>query len=265
MWIVYFVTVLFATVLGGATGMGGGIIIKPTLDMLGHYNASGISMLSSITVFAMAVVSILRQRGNEDSPPSSVVAPLSIGAAIGGILGSFLLDAMIAGNSNSGVTILQNIILAVLVALIFVYLKYKEKLPSLNLASNKAGAVPAVVAGLTLGVVSSFLGIGGGPINVPVIIFCFGFSVKKAAICSLFTILSGQMAKILIAAIAGGFGAYDLSMLPVMLAGAVIGGFVGGSILKKVSKNAADVLFKAALCVVLCMCAVNILKQYLSV
>lgn len=253
--LIYFAIALFATTLGGMTGMGGGVIIKPTLDLLGHFDVSSISMLSSITVLIMAVVSLLTQRHSGEKPPASTALPLSVGAALGGILGSYLLDSFISGSAeNSLVTTAQNIILAALIMLLFINTQSKQKLTPLKLT----GAVPSVSMGLALGAISSFLGIGGGPINVPIIMLVFGFTARTSAICSLCTILFSQASKLLITAVGGGFEDYELSMLPVMLIGAVLGGFIGGAILKKASDKTSIVLFNLAQLLVFCICITNI-------
>ena len=259
MLIIYFAAALLATALGGMTGMGGGVIIKPVLDMLGHFDVASISLLSSATVFVMSAVSLLKQQKSPDKPSVSMVVPLAAGAAAGGILGNMLLNTLISSNADtSRITVRQNITLAALVLAILVYMQLKHKLPSPGLS----GIAPSALTGLFLGAVSSFLGIGGGPINVSAIIYIFGLTTKSAAICSLLIILFSQSARLLTTALGGGFGSYDLSMLPVMLAGAVIGGYIGGVILGRVSAKTADTLFNSAQAVVLCMCAVNIVRNW---
>lgn len=256
-YILYFIISIFATTLGALTGMGGGVIIKPVLDMLGHYDVASISMLSSITVFVMSAVSLFRQRNNPEKPKSLIAVPLAIGAVVGGNIGSSMLDAIINGSNNSiNVTVIQNIILASLIIVVFVYMLYKEKLrsPKLN------GIMPSALVGLSLGLVSSFLGIGGGPINVALIIFLFAFPSKMAALCSLLTILFSQSSKLVMALITGGFGKVDLTMLPVMLIGAVMGGFIGGAMHKRINDKTADILFNAAQIVVFAICVVNIIR-----
>ena len=59
--LLYLFIALGATTLGSMAGLGGGVIIKPILDFLGDYNLSTISVLSSFTVFSMAIVSIIKQ------------------------------------------------------------------------------------------------------------------------------------------------------------------------------------------------------------
>ncbi|MCL2694736.1 MAG: sulfite exporter TauE/SafE family protein [Clostridiales bacterium] len=257
-YLLYFVLSILATAIGAATGMGGGVILKPALDMLGHYDVASISVLSSATVFVMSAVSLWRQRKSPYRPQKNITIPLAAGAALGGNAGNLLLRRLLAdGGRSSQTTVVQNIVLAMLIVAVFVYMLHKQKLPSLN----RAGIASSALTGLFLGITSSFLGIGGGPINVALIIFVFGFSTKTAALCSLLTILFSQGANLLLTLLAGGFGGYALSMLPVMLAGAVAGGLIGAYTHRHTSAKATDILFNAAQVLAFCLCLLNILRS----
>ena len=59
--ILYFCIGLFATTFGSLVGLGGGVVIKSILDAIGTYDLTTIGILSSFTVFSMAVVSTGRQ------------------------------------------------------------------------------------------------------------------------------------------------------------------------------------------------------------
>ncbi|MEG2119590.1 MAG: sulfite exporter TauE/SafE family protein, partial [Pseudoflavonifractor sp.] len=59
--LLYFLIAIGATTAGSMTGMGGGVIIKPLLDLLHGFDVETIGVLSAITVFAMSVVSIGKQ------------------------------------------------------------------------------------------------------------------------------------------------------------------------------------------------------------
>lgn len=61
MMLIYFLVAVMATTIGATAGIGGGIIIKPILDFMGGYNLETIGILSSFTVFSMAIVSIIKQ------------------------------------------------------------------------------------------------------------------------------------------------------------------------------------------------------------
>ena len=56
----------------------------------------------------------------------------------------------------------QNVVLSLLILAVFLYMKNKSRIPSQELR----GVVVSLLVGVFLGICSSFLGIGGGPINV---------------------------------------------------------------------------------------------------
>ena len=255
--IVYFFIALGATTLGAVTGMGGGVFMKPILDILGDFSVSSISLLSAITVFFMALVSVYRQRKNEQKPETAVAVPLAVGAVLGGNVGSALLSRLIGGMSGAEVTLVQNAVLAALVVFVILYMRKKSSIHSPKLT----GVVPSALVGLALGVFASFLGIGGGPINVALIILLFDYPTKKAAACSLITILFSQAAKIVQVALTVGFAGYHLQMAPAMVVGAIAGGTFGAAIAKGIDEEKTDKLFQAAQLLILLICVVNIVRN----
>ena len=257
MYVLYFLIAIGATTIGAITGMGGGVFIKPILDILGDFDVGSISMLSAITVFCMSLVSAVRQRGSEYRPEGAVAVPLAVGAVVGGNLGSALLGKLIAGISGGAVTRTQNIVLAVLILFVIAYMAKKEAIRSPKLR----GVLPALAAGILLGFCSSFLGIGGGPINVALIILLFDYPTKKAALCSLITILFSQGAKLVMTALGSGFGAYRLDMAPLMVAGAIAGGLLGAYLAKRMDGERTDKLFQLAQVLILMICVVNIVRS----
>lgn len=254
--LVYFLIVLAATVIGSVTGMGGGVIIKPLLDLLGDFNAAGISVFSTVTVLVMAVVSLLRQRKNPERPDNRTAIPLALGAAAGGILGALLLGRLIRNLDSTRVTVVQNVILGLLIIFVFVYMNRKKRF-----STHLTGAVPAALAGLFMGLAASFLSIGGGPINVALIVMLFGFSTKSAALYSLFTILFSQLAKLVMLAVTGKLIIPDTGVLAAMLVAAVAGGLIGSVIHKRVSEKGANTLFSAAQILVFGLVVINVIRN----
>ncbi|MFI3129451.1 MAG: TSUP family transporter, partial [Bacillota bacterium] len=111
--VIYFAIAISATTVGALTGMGGGVIIKPVLDMIGGYDVATIGILSCVTVFAMSVSSIVRKVMQKSKFPVKLALYLSVGSMLGGLLGQNLLDhAIEAMGSGVKVTILQNVLLA---------------------------------------------------------------------------------------------------------------------------------------------------------
>lgn len=223
MGIVYFFVAIIATTVGALAGLGGGVIIKPSLDLLGHYDIGTISLLSTFTVFSMSVIAIYRQIRSGFKIEKQLLY-LASGAIIGGILGKSLFILLIEAVPEQLASGIQALLLAGLLIIVL----FKKFLPDFEVKNS----LIVLIVGLILGTTASFLGIGGGPINVAVIMMFLKMDIKKSAVASVFVILLSQSSKILSFLLTTGFAAYDLSMLWYMVPAAVIGGLVG-SLLNK--------------------------------
>ena len=62
----------------------------------------------------------------------------------------------------------------------------------------------------------------------------------RDSVCSLGTILFAQIAKLVTVALSTGFLVYDLSVAPVMVVGAIAGGFLGASLSKRFSEAGVE-------------------------
>lgn len=130
--IILFAISIFATTIGAITGIGGGVIIKPILDLIGVFDVATISILSSFTVLSMAVVSTYKQIKLKIFKISLRLILIGGASILGGIIGQSLLDLSISYvNSSSIIKVIQNVIMTIL--LIVVYL-YRDK--SLNIKFN---------------------------------------------------------------------------------------------------------------------------------
>ena len=249
-YVLYFLIAIGATTVGSLTGMGGGVIIKPLMDVLHGFDVQTIGVLSSLTVFSMSVVSIGKQMLARTKIPFGTAIPLALGSVAGGLAGEKLLQVIVdALRANSAVTVVQNVVLSLLILAVFLYMKNKSRIPSQELR----GVVVSLLVGVFLGICSSFLGIGGGPINVALIIYLFSFDTKTATVCSLVTILFAQISKLTTV--------FDLSIAPVMIVGAIAGGFIGASLNKKCSEAAVEKAFNAVQLLVLAISIFNIVRN----
>ena len=238
--------------------MGGGVMIKPSLDLLNHFPAESISVLSSITVFAMSIVSVGKHIQQKTVIPYTIALPLALGSILGGNAGQVGLKMTVSSlSSNSMVLVTQNSILSLLIIIVIIYMMQKDKIKSLRLA----GVLPPLLAGLVLGFFSSFLGIGGGPFNVALLIYLFSLSTKSAAVCSIIIILFSQLTKVVSIAMIEGFAVYELSLLPPMIAGGIIGGFAGAWINRKMSDKQVEKTFNVVQIAVLFICIYNIVRN----
>lgn len=253
--VLYFFIALICTFAGAITGMGGGVVIKPVLDMMGDFDSASIGALSSITVLAMSVTTFIRQAGKKRQTSIVKLLVLGISSAGGGALGQYIFEIMTQGASNAHtIKIIQNSILLFLIVCIFFYMLFRAKIKPLHL-NNIAFYI---LVGLVLGILSSFLGIGGGPMNVAILMLLFGMEIKEATFASIVTIMFAQIAKVVTILIGGGFGSYDLSMLPYMVIAGVVGGLMGSIVGKKISGKITAVAFNIMQLAVMVICIVNI-------
>lgn len=234
MRILYFLISILSTSIGATAGIGGGVIIKPILDFLGGYNLETINMLSSFTVFTMSIVSIIKQIKYKLKLEVRKTIFIGIGSIIGGFLGDEILTIIIKIiNNDAKVIMYQNIILAVLLIIVFVYMNNKANMKQFKIEES----LVCILIGIVLGTISSFLSIGGGPINVCVLTLCFSMNAKESAANSIITILFSQMPKIITSVDKVFAGYYDLTMLPIMVIGGIIGGIIGSKLNRNMSSN----------------------------
>lgn len=238
--LIYFSIALICTFAGAITGMGGGVVIKPVLDMMGDFDSASIGALSSITVLAMSVTTFARQVRKKRQLSIAKLIALGISSAGGGVIGQYVFDLMTEGASNAHIIkIIQNSILLFLIVCIFFYMLFRNKIKPLHLKN----IVFYILVGVLLGILSSFLGIGGGPLNVAIFMLLFGMEIKEATFASIITIMFAQIAKVVTILIGGGFGSYDLSMLPYMAVAGVVGGLIGSLVAKKISGKVTAIAF----------------------
>ncbi|MGI6578707.1 MAG: sulfite exporter TauE/SafE family protein [Saccharofermentanales bacterium] len=222
--ILFFVSFL-ASVVGAICGIGGGVIIKPLLDSLSIASVSTISFLSGCTVLGMTLYSVSKSiRSGDSQVDYKIATPLAIGAAFGGVAGKYLYTSIKDASPDPElVGAYQAIALAVITVGTLIYTIFKDKVKTHQL-TNK---VACLVIGLLLGMMSSFLGIGGGPINLVVLYFFFSMSTKIAAQNSLYIILLSQITSVLSTILAGEVPEFSVIWLVIMVIGGIGGGIAG--------------------------------------
>ena len=249
-----FAVCLAASTIGGVCGIGGGVVIKPVLDAVGVMSVSAVSFLSGLTVLSRAVSNVYTSRKSSELDTRRSL-PLGVGAAIGGVTGKQLFEMVkqTAGN-DSLVGALQAIVLGLMVLGTLIYVRNKAKIRTKNVQSAAAGAG----IGFALGLCSSFLGIGGGPMNLAVLYYFYSMTTKQAAINSILIILVSQIASLLMSIVKGSIPAFDPMMLIVMVAAGVLGGSVSSKLHKRLSTETTDKLFAALLVVIILICCYNL-------
>ena len=182
----------------------------------------------------------------------ATVLPVGIGGAIGGIVGKWLFSFIksLSDNPNK-VGVVQAACLLIVTVFTLVYTVFKDRITTKKLR----GLPILILVGLLLGIMSSFLGIGGGPINLVVLFYLFSMTTKEAVITSLYIIFISQIASLATAIITNTVPEFPVKVLVVMVAGGILGGVVGRIVNKKIADKTVDKLFIGLMAV---MIAINI-------
>lgn len=248
---------LLASSVGAIVGAGGGVIIKPVLDMLGVLPVSTVSFCAGCTVLGMSLCSLIRNRRDGVRLRLRTSTALAVGAVLGGLLGKYLFELVRSGFGNERMLgAIQALCLTVITFGVFLYVCNKDKLPSEHVENIAA----AIIIGIFLGVISSFLGIGGGTSNVAVLFFFFSMEAKEAAKNSLYIIIFSQLSSIISAVATGSVPSFEALHLACMVAGGIGGALAGAAISKRINNQGVERILKVLLLLIVAMDFYNILK-----
>ena len=259
--ILFFVVAFLSSIVGAICGIGGGVVIKPVLDMLQMGAPATINFLSGCTVLSMSLYSVSKAlRSGDSKVEMSTGTPLALGAALGGVVGKEMFSAVKAFFDGSPmVGGVQAIALGIITLGTLLYTLNKSHIKT-RTTYNK---LICVVIGLLLGIMSSFLGIGGGPINLVVLGYFFSMDTKTAAANSLYIILFSQLAS-LIATLISGVPEFRIPALILMVAGGIGGGIVGRKLNKKMDNRAVDKLFIGLMILIVGICVYNAVRAFIG-
>lgn len=233
----------FSCIVGAICGVGGGVIIKPLLDAFGIMDIAAINFLSGCTVFSMTLYSVIRSRisGNSRIERTTGI-PLAMGAAAGGILGKNLFQWILSVSEDINRTgTVQSVCLLAVTVGTLLYVLCKNRIKTHQIKNRFA----YTAIGLVLGIMSAFLGIGGGPINLVVLFFFASMDTKTAAENSLYMILVSQTASILYSILTRTVPAFPPEMLFFMVGGGISGGICGRGMNRRLDALVIDRLFIA--------------------
>lgn len=259
-YLVFVVVSLAASVIGSICGIGGGVIIKPVLDATGLYSVSTVSFLSGCVVLSMSAYSVIKAHlAGEYTSGEKETHLLAVGAALGGIAGKLTFDVIKSAfdNANAVGAVQAAALFAATLATV-VYTANERKIHTRAIKNS----VVCMAIGGTLGMMSAFLGIGGGPINLAALSFFFSMDTKTAAKNSLQIILISQLANLLFTVVRGTVPDFPVLLLLAMVLSGIVGGSIGRHINAKIDNKAVKNLFIAILCVIMCICIYNFVRFY---
>ena len=215
--------------LGSLIGLGGAEFRLPVLvGPLGYPARRAVPLnlaVSPVTISASLVI-----RGNALSYSTLAPYALVIGGLItGAVVAAFAGTALVHRLST---TLLNRIILVLLVGIGLALLVESVT------ATGGAGLVPpdapwrvgtAIAFGLVIGAVSSLLGVAGGELIIPTLVFAFGLDIKTAGTASLLISLPTVAVGVARHAARGAFPRPDVTATVVPMGlGSVVGALLGG-------------------------------------
>ena len=242
-------------VLSGMFGVGGGFLTTPLLIFYGIPPAVAVaSSAPQLTGASVSGVLAHRQRGGVDVQMGSV---LVVGGAIGAVLGGFIFQAL---QASGQIDMVVGILYVVLLGGIGITMG-REAIGSI--VATRTGAKPPapprrhhpliaslpgrwrfyksglyisplapLMLGLGTGVITALMGIGGGFILVPAMIYLLGMSTRVVVGTSLFQILFVTIATTMTHALTT--HAVDIVLASLLLIGSVTGAQVGVRFAQKV-------------------------------
>lgn len=247
---------LTASVIGAMCGIGGGVIIKPVMDIMGLTDVSSASFLSACTVLMMTAYTVFRsiRDGQGSRIELKNVAPLALGAAAGGLTGKIIFESVkgILPFADK-IGAYQAVILGIVAAGTLLYTINKSRIKTKHIKSQAV----SLIFGIGLGCMSSFLGIGGGPIDLVVLYYFFSMNTKTAVLNSLFIIFISQLLGIGYTVITEAVPDVSLLEVIIMSAGGILGGMAGKKINKKISAEMIDKLFAGVLTAIILISVYN--------
>lgn len=255
--IFYSLIIFLATLLGAITGAGGGAIIKPVLDFIGQDSVVTISTYSTIAVFAMCLSSIYKHSRHHLQLNLNIILGLGSGSLLGGLMGDLLFKLAAQTISNQKVTLIQSSLLLIVLLSVLIFNRFHERLPKYRITN----LILILLIGIIVGTLSVFLGIGGGPINIIVLMGLLSLTTKESTVYSIAMIFFSQIPKIIKLVLMNQSLSYDPWLLAMIAITAIIGGMVGTQINHRLSeKQVANTYFLMMICLLI-ICMFNIFQN----
>src|SRR5215216_2825206 len=245
--------------LGGLIGLGGAEFRLPVLAGVFGYKARRAVALNLAISLITVISSLLVRSSTLSLAPIIALLPVVIAMIVGSVSAAYVGTAFVHRISEH---LLERIILVFLVvigiALIveaFLPEQVAGLLPDLLLVQ----IIAAVLFGLAIGVVSSLLGVAGGELIIPTLLFAFGADIKAAGTASLLISLPTVAVGVVRHSHLNAFSERrDLTQtVAPMGIGSVIGAVVGGLLVGFVPAAA----LKTVLGVILIISAVRIFRR----
>ena len=228
--IVYFLMVMISDIIGSFSGMGGSIIIKPLFSMMSNYSLEIVIFCSNLSVLTMCLSSLYMSYREKDLALNKTSVSLTIGSFLGGIIGSLALDFLFATVKS----VVKPMQITLIILAIILAIDYQLRGQPIKNIWTSIGQYFGL--GFICGSVSVILGIGGGPINVWLLMLLAGISLKKATAYSLLAVFASIVTREIMSIPAAIHLHVPIHILIIFFIAAIFGG-IGGILAKKYLKT----------------------------
>nr|AAK96106.1 permease [uncultured crenarchaeote 74A4] len=223
-----------AGILGSMIGLGGGIIIVPILTFFGFPPTVAASN-RPFAAFSNSVASTISY-----SKQKRIEYPLGLKLGLIATPGT-ILGAII---STDAAPDLFKILFGFILIASSVYILLRKQIESRDKIISKQLIIFIIGTSFFAGIVSSFFGIGGGIIFVPLMVVGMGMSMKKAAPTSQLILLFASLSGIIVHSI---LGHPDFLQSGFLAIGSFFGGLVGAKLSLSVKERNLKILISVVL------------------
>ena len=238
-----------AGILGSLIGVGGGIIIAPALTYMG-FLPSVIASSSLLAVFATSISSTITY-ARKKYVNYWLGIKLALPAIPGSIIGGVITDLLLLDDFK--------IYFAILLISVGIYIFFKNKIISKTVVTIPKPLLYLILifGNFGAGIISSFFGVGGGIIFVPILVVLYKMKMINASPTAQFTLLisaiTGLVTHIILAHPEYSYG--------IVLA---IGSFFGAQIGSRSIHRINDIILSKILSFSLIIIAINLIIDYIK-
>lgn len=203
-----------AGLLGSMIGLGGGIIVVPVLTFLGFPPtvAASNSLFAALSNATASTISYSKQKRIE----YGLGIKLGLLSIPGTIFGAII--------STDVTPDIFKILFGFVLIASAVYIFLRKKIETVDKILSKQMILFTVGASFFAGIISSFFGIGGGIVFVPLMVVGMGMMMKKAAPTSQLILLFASLSGVIVHSF---LGHPDFLQSGLLAIGSFIGGLVG--------------------------------------
>lgn len=230
--------------LGGLIGLGGAEFRLPVLAGPLKYPARQAVLLNLAVSLVTLVVSLAIRSRTLSLSPVVPFLPAVLALIAGAVITAFFGAALAGRLSNEQ---MERLILVLLVGIglaLIVEGFLPQEIPALLPAAPQWRIGAGILFGLVIGLVSSLLGVAGGEIIIPTLVFAFGADIKTAGTASLLVSLPTVIVGITRYASRGAYASQQAlvdTAVPMSL-GSIIGAIAGGMLVGFIPASVLKVL-----------------------